>query len=844
MPRSPLPIDAALSDLVRAVGSAHAAVVCAPTGSGKTSRVPPALLDEVEGVVVVLEPRRVAARAAARWMAAENGWKLGRVVGYQVRFERRASAHTRILVVTEGILVRMLADDPLLEGIGAVVLDEFHERSLDADLCLAMARHVQQQVRPDLALVVMSATVESGPVARFLGGCPVVTASGRAYPVEIQYLRTEPTGPIEERVRGGVQRVLDAGARDVLVFLPGVGEIRRSAEALEALAAREGLAIQPLYGDLPGAQQDAVLRPGPSRRVVLATNVAETSLTIPGIDAVVDTGYERAMRHDLGLGLDRLEMRQISQASAIQRAGRAGRTGPGICLRLWTAAAHPRLPERADPEIRRVDLAGTVLQLIAWGERPGGFGWLDAPSRESLDRAEQLLTLLGALVDGELTGVGRAMAGLPLHPRLARLVLAGARYGHGRCACRLAAVLAERSPIRLDRPRDDRGPRWSSRSDVLDRLSAVDHVADPREPTPYARAAILQGVARRAIRAGQQIERRLGSTDAVEPVADREEALLRAVALAWPDRLARRREPRSSRALMLGGLGVRQIGNSGLLDDELFVCVDLSSTTRSGDRWVHMASAVERAWLPDGAVARRTVVRFDAEAQRVIVRDEEVVGDLVLAARTAPEPRPGAVAAELERAAAGDLTAALGLAEPAPARLLSRWRFLRRARPTLDLPDPDELLRQVVLPTLCVGRASFADLRRASVASTLLGALEWKHRASLDHEAPERWKVPGGRHAELQYPDEGPPVLAARIQELFGLAEAPYVAGGRVQTLLHLLAPNGRPQQVTSDLGSFWENTYPQVRKELRARYPKHDWPEDPWDAEPRSAVGRRKRRR
>ncbi|MFP5288865.1 MAG: helicase-related protein [Thermoanaerobaculia bacterium] len=451
--KPPLPVDEALPGLLAALREGNA-VLIAPTGAGKTTRVPPAL----PGKVVMLEPRRIAARAAARRMAEEGGWRLGEEVGYQVRFDRRAGPATRILVVTEGILVQMLQGDPFLEGIGAVIFDEIHERSLHTDLSLAMTRRVQREVRPDLRIVAMSATVDPGPISTYLD-CPVIRSEGRLHPVEIRH--------VDLTVPSAVRHALKETAGDVLVFLPGVGEIQRTAEALSDLA------VFPLYGDLPAEQQDAVLRPLDHRKVVLATNVAETSVTVEGVTAVVDSGQVRRLRFDPAAGLDRLELGKISRASADQRAGRAGRQGPGLCLRLWPAWEHAALPERETPEILRVDLATPALQLLAWGETDlAAFDWFEAPDPAALASALLLLRRLGATDDHGVTETGRLLARLPVHPRLGRLLVEGHRLGAPREAALLAALLSERDPF----PRAVRGagPRRSSRSDLLHRLDALE----------------------------------------------------------------------------------------------------------------------------------------------------------------------------------------------------------------------------------------------------------------------------------------------------------------------------------------------------------------------------------
>ena len=883
MHRPLLPVDDALPELTAALARHGAVVLTAPTGAGKTTRVPPAVaaMLEAQGAaarrVVMLEPRRVAARAAARRIAAEGGRRLGGEVGYQVRFDRRAGEETRILVVTEGLLVQRLQADPFLDGVGAVLFDEFHERSLDADLALAMARRVQREVRPNLQIVVMSATLDPAPVARYLGGCPAVESAGFLHPVEIEYLDPAdrrlaalgitPGSPRPSDVAAlaawGVRRSLERVAGDVLCFLPGVGEIRRTAEALAAVAAERGLDVVALYGDLPPAEQDAALSPGPRRRVVLATNVAETSVTIEGVEGVVDAGWVRQLRFDPASGLDKLELVRVSRASAEQRSGRAGRLAPGRCLRLWSEHEHRGFAERTPSEVTRVDLAGAVLQLLAWGERDAAsFPWFEAPDGAALAAAGLLLERLGAVGPGGVTALGRAMAALPAHPRLARLLVEGHRLGHTADAALAAALLGERFPLR--RRQGKAAPR-PSRSDLLDAAEAVERFAHGGAWTE----GLDPGAARFALQARDQLallSRRFagelpaggGAGSAGEGREAADEAVLRAAFAAFPDRLCRRRRSdgvaRERRAVMVGGRGVELEAGSAVTEAELFVALELAGGVSGGrsEARVRLASAVDEAWLPAERVGETTEVEFDGERRRVAAyrrRRYLLGGEATLLLDEREVPVGGELAAAAERvlatAAAADLAAALPLADDAVAGFLARLRWLAGVRPELGLPrfDDDALIE--LLPALVAGRRSFAELARAPLLDVLRGLLGAERLAVVERQAPERFEVPSGSRVRLVYPDDGadagrPPVLAVRIQEVFGLAETPRVAGGRVPVLLHLLAPNHRPQQVTDDLASFWANTYPEVRKELAGRYPKHAWPDDPLAAEPRRRPGRR----
>jgi len=851
--KPPLPIDEALPALLAALRDGSNAVVIAPTGAGKTTRVPPALLSaEIAGgkMIIMLEPRRIAARAAARRMAEEGGWRLGEEAGYQVRFDFRAGSATRILVVTEGILVQRLQADPFLEDVGAVIFDEFHERSLQTDLSLAMARRVQREVRPDLRLVAMSATLDPGPIAAYLGDCPVIESRGRLFPVAVSWLdprrdRGEPP-PLPGLVAGAVRRALGESPGDVLVFLPGVGEIQRCAEALEPLAGEKDLAVLPLYGDLPAEQQDAVLRPLDRRKVVLATNVAETSVTVDGVTAVVDSGLVRRLRFDAASGLDRLEMGKVSRASAEQRAGRAGRQASGVCLRLWGEWEHAALPERETPEIARVDLAGPALQLLAWGENDlAAFGWFEPPDPAALAAATVLLRRLEALGGQGVSRIGRAMARMPVHPRLARLLIEGNRLGYPREAALAAALLSERDPFPRS-PRSERGsgPRRASRSDILDRLDALEAFESPRGGQRRGDAGALHaGAARFVLKARDQLARTIGDAGLTDRKPggdrdDRDDALLRALLAAYPDRVARRREPRSPRALMVGGRGVRLAEESAVLDAELFLCLDLAGGTAS-EALVRLASEVLPEWLPAERLQTAVELAFDEARERVIAWKRTRYEDLVIGEAEVPATGEDAERV-LAEAAAARPDRALALDDPAVAGLLARLRWLAGWMPELDLPTFEAADLARLCLHLAAGKRSFAEMRRASLLPLLEGELTWQQRQALESEAPERLPVPSGSQVRIVYEPGRPPVLAARIQEMFGLAETPRLASGRAPVLLHLLAPNGRPQQVTHDLHSFWETTYLQVRKELQGRYPRHAWPLDPWNARPERRPGRR----
>ncbi|MEZ6015119.1 MAG: ATP-dependent helicase HrpB [Planctomycetota bacterium] len=861
---APLPVDDVLDEVVAALRERRGAALVAPPGAGKTTRVPPALERAGLGPVIVVEPRRIAARAAARRVAEETGATLGQEVGWHVRFDRRAGRDTRILFATEGILLRRLQDDPFLEGVGALVFDEFHERRLDADLALAMARRAQREVRPDLALLVCSATLEAEPVARFLGDttpAPTVRSEGRLFPVETRHLAPEPRERLEDHVARAIRLALAAppagpGAEtlgDVLVFLPGVGEIRR---VRERLASGAGAAeVHELYGDLDPARQDAALRRGPRRRVVLATNVAESSVTVDGVSIVIDAGLARVLRHDPTVGLDRLTLERIDRASADQRTGRAGRQGPGTCIRLWSQVDDRTLEPRTAPEVQRLDLAGPLLQLAAWGEPDAeAFPWFEAPGREAIARARQLLERLGALGRAStpggggravLTPLGQALAALPIHPRLGRLLVEGARLGAGDRAALAAALLADRDPFGRER-----GARASDAwdSDVLERVRALE-AFERSGRTQFPIGDLRAGAAHQILKARDQLLRvesdvgdrgcapRRRGAGGEAPLLEGADGLLRALLAAFPDRLCRRRED-PTRGVMVGGRGVRLAPTSGVTEGELFLALEVDGG--QGEALVRQASHVEREWVAGGRTHIEVEPVFDPRTTRVIGRRRELLGALVMSEQDHPLNDPVATERVLVEAAQLEPRRALGAEEGDLADVLARLACLAEWSPELALPKVDDTFLAQLVPLVAPGCRSYADLAKAPTIDVLLGLLTREQRAALERDAPERIQVPTGNRLRVQYEPGRAPVLAVRIQELFGLATTPTVARGRVPVVLHLLAPNGRPQQVTTDLASFWRDAYHVVRKDLRVRYPKHSWPEDPMHAPPQAKPRRR----
>ena len=785
-----LPIDDSIPEILRKLEVFPNLVIEAAPGAGKTTRVPPALLRKTPGNVLVLEPRRLAARVAARFIAAERGEPVGETVGYQVRFEDAAGPRTRLRFVTEGVLTRMLLSNPSLQGYDFVVLDEFHERHLEGDLALALLVRLQRTARPDLRLIAMSATLDAAPLARFLNAGHV-RSEGRQYALELEYM-PHSAAPLEEQVRGALERAPAAG--HVLVFLPGAAEIRRAQQACADLARRRDWLLAPLYGDQTPEEQDAAIGPSARRKIVLATNVAESSITIEGVATVIDSGLARIAGHSHWSGLSTLEVARISQASANQRAGRAGRTGPGRAIRLYPLEDFVRRPAHDIPEILRADLAPAALLLRAL-KIPGfeGLDWLDAPPAAAVAQADSLLTQLGA--EGE---TGREMARYPLHPRLARLIVEARRRGAAEDGCDIAALLSagERLPAET---------RHRGRSDLLTLLESdwsrqaaqvVRHVRrivnPPRQP---------RGPSRRA---------------------EDEDALLISALAAFPDRVARRRQ--GSELQLASGGSAQLAANSSVSDTELLIAVEAEDRKDRQAPLVRLASAIEPEWLIDlfaDRVREVSTVEWNRAAARVEGISALEYGEIRIE-ETRRQP---------DADAAGGLLASKAI-EAGVERFVDAEElraFLERARFAAEhtgVPPIGPAEVEAALREIATGLTSFVELEAA--APRLLPALRLALPREFDEIAPESLRLPGGRQVKVHYEPNQPPWIAARLQDFFGMKETPRIVRGRVPLVVRLLAPNQRPVQTTTDLAGFWERLYPQLRRELSRRYPKHKWPEAP----------------
>jgi ATP-dependent helicase HrpB len=809
---SALPIESALPALCEALARGASAVLVAPPGAGKTTRVPLALLDAPwlgpTDRIILLEPRRLAARGAAERMAATLGERVGETIGLRVRLGSKVSGRTRIEVVTEGVFTRMILDDPELTGIGAVLFDEFHERSLDADLGLALALDTQGALREDLRLLVMSATLDGARVARLLNDAPVVASEGRAYPVETRHWERDPNRRIEDVMADAILRALRADPGSVLAFLPGQGEIRRVATLL-ADRVDEITEIAPLYGALTPAEQDRAVSPAPpgKRKVVLATSIAETSLTIQGVRIVVDSGLSRVPVYEPGLGLTRLVTARASRASVDQRRGRAGRTEPGICHRLWSEAATSALEPFTRPEILAADLSGLVLDCAAWGVAdPSTLAFLDPPPAPALSEARAMLRDLDAIDgDGRLTETGRALRALPLPARLARMVVGAASAGRAREAADLAAVLVERG-------------LGGDEADVTQR---VERFVRDRGPRATDMRRLAQGWARQA--------EGFARSSKAGPNVDLAEAgpLL---ALAYPDRVARARG-RDGEFVMVNGRAGRVDPASALARAPFLVVADITGTAAAARILAAAPITLEAIEALFGdTIAATTQVVFDKTARALRARSLRRLGALTLGERTLPVPGDRASAEILARGI-GEIGPQVLPWTPALAQWRARLTFLRAADPATwpDLSDAQltETITDWLAPEI-VGRASLDAITTDDLGRALQALLPWNLRARLDAEAPTHVEVPTGSRIALDYEAGGGPVLAVRVQELFGLERHPSIAGGRIPLVLHLLSPASRPIQITRDLPGFWRGSWSAVRSEMRGRYPRHPWPEDP----------------
>ncbi len=832
-----LPVDEILPLLKEAVLSRPSVVLQAPPGAGKTTRVPLALLEIIppdKGRIIMLEPRRIAAAAAARWMAKGLGERVGETIGYSIRFESRVSKKTRIEVVTEGILTRRIQADPGLGGVSAVIFDEFHERSLHADLALALCLDLRRALREDLKILIMSATLDCGPIASLLDGAPVISSAGKVFPVEERYL-PDKAGPLPKRVAAAVDKAMRETSGDILIFLPGAGEIHACNCAIDAMPGIRGkeIKVHPLYGDLPFEEQERAILPSGKRKIILATNIAETSLTIEGVGVVIDSGLTRRLQYEPATGMNRLVTVGASKASAEQRKGRAGRLGPGVCYRLYSRNTFDSMLPFAPPEMLVSDLSSLALELAVWGvKEPSVLSWLDAPPAPAWKSAVGLLMDLGALdKSGAVTQEGRKMARLPLHPRLSRLLLKAEELGCVSLGSDICALLSERDfirrPTKTGRMVSDSDPEIATRTDILEEWRKGGSAPDNSDPWAL----------RTVDRAARQLVRLMGGESKGDgqniPGPDNVDRLL---LNAFPDRIAQLRQGADGHFILSQGRGVRLASKTGLGRSPFIVAVNVDAGSKA-EGFIHLAAPLSEELIRSEYSARIETVKrieWDRRDERIVATVEERIGAIILSSR--PFNPAGEEAAPVLCDAIRSSPGMLSFSREAR-QFQGRCALMRKAFPEEQWPDlTDERLlsdpKEWLLPWL-PGLRSKQDIRDMDILPALKAMLNWQLSRLLEERAPSAIVVPSGHHVPIDYTSGDVPVLAVKLQEMFGLADTPSVADGRVKVILHLLSPARRPVQITQDLKGFWNSGYQQVKKELKGRYPKHPWPEDPWNAVP-----------
>lgn len=837
MNQQQLPIDQVLPELLLALQSGVNAVLIAEPGAGKTTRVPLALLDQPwlgSKKIIMLEPRRLAARSAAQFMAKSLGEQAGETVGYRVRLDSRVSSQTRIEVVTEGVLTRMLQEDPALEQVGAILFDEFHERHLHGDLGLTLCLQSQQLLRDDLRLVIMSATLDAEPIAELLEGAPIISSEGRVFPVETQYMKAKLTGPIEPHMARTIMEALRSFEGDVLAFLPGVAEIRRTARWLMESGVSSFARVEELHGSLPLEKQDAAVAPcaDGERKVVLATSIAESSLTVEGVKVVVDSGLMRVPRFSPRTGMTRLETLPVSIASADQRRGRAGRLAKGVCYRLWTEQEHAYLPKQSSPELLEADLAALALELAIWGIKdPLELNWLTPPPAAAYEQAVALLKELNAIDgDSKPTAEGVKMAQFGLHPRLGAMILQASELGSARLACDAAALLSERDLLPQERNVD-----VQLRLDLLYQLTGKVGKLLMGGSSEHPSS----GAVRRIIAQADQLERKLSAQPAAETASEKTAQHKSPIpigillAFAYPDRIAQRRS--DGRYLLANGRGAVLPELQPLSRSVYLAACELDDT--GPESRIRLAAELHLSDIEhylSGYITAEEVVEWDAAVQAVRARKRLRLGSIVMKETILQKPDEQLVADALISAIQENGFVMLPMSKQAQ-QLKARMRLMALAGD--DWPDASDeallgTLEEWLKPHL-FGMKSRADLQKLSMLQLLEGKLSWKQKQELDEQVPTHIVVPSGSRIPIDYSDPESPVLAVRLQELFGLTDTPRLARGRLPVTLHLLSPSQRPVQVTRDLRSFWENTYFEVKKDLKGRYPKHYWPDDPYTAMP-----------
>jgi ATP-dependent helicase HrpB len=835
-----LPIYDLDEEIIRALREGGRLILQAPTGSGKSTQVPQILLDGgalESGRCVILQPRRLATRMLAKRVAEERGNRLGGEVGYQIRLDNVSSSQTRILFVTEGILLRQMLANPRLEGVSTLIFDEFHERHLYGDISLARALDLQESLRPELKIIVMSATLDGAQLERHLAPCQTLSSEGRTFPVEIEYLRHEPReDPPWELAADAVAENFDRNDGDILVFMPGAYEIQRTIREMSHRAP-SGCLILPLHGELPASEQDKAVARTAKRKIIVSTNVAETSLTIDGVTMVVDAGLARVARYDPHRGINTLLIEKISRASADQRAGRAGRTAPGLCLRLWTQRDHTLRAAAEFPEIKRLDLAETVLTLKAAGvHHLANFRWIDRPDEKSLARAEQLLSDLGALDShtGEITPTGRRMLNFPVHPRYARMFLAAKEFDCVRAAALIAALTQSRNLLlRAERRVEEERAEMLGQgiSDFLILIRAFSYAQRHDFRIDALRPLAIHAEAARQVKKlfeqFLEIARAEGlDTDAG---AAKDDAIARCVLAGFADQVARRRSGGTLVCDIVHGRRGQLARSSVAQDSRLIVAAEINEIEgRGGDAQVvlSLATQIEESWLRElfpRDFEERAVHHFDTSQNRVVVRREKIFRDLIIESQDRDaEPSPETSACLAQAVANGELT--LNKWNDSVEQWIARVNFLARALPEHHIPTIGAAEREYIVHLACEDATNYREIKDRPILNLARSILSASQQQLVDRHAPERLELPGGRRAKITYAPDSTPVLSARIQDLYGVTDDLKIAAGRIPLIIHVLAPNHRPVQVTNSLKTFWVESYPKLKQQLQRQYPRHEW--------------------